>query len=960
MKLTKILRGVQTLSYLATAFAALAAVATLTANAATTITWPAENVGGSEAEPWDFYNSSYWGGKTPSTSYHLNFNVSELTYLTNSAAFSTSSPVADCIQPISGDFVFLGDICCHVFGNMNTSAPDTKVSVVKKGDWTLKYSLWLARHENTKMAFTNETGSITVYGGTVKNMAVNIGQGSNSTTTVRSLAGDWTINGPEMVIGQGNGSSVSIVKDAGDWCVSTNILMGYGSNSTTEFHNRGGNLVVANNLHVQSSGSGEFYMEGGHVTVSNMVRFADNWHSSATKANVYLNGGVFEAKAFRYNNGSANGYVVLNGGTYRAMSDGSVAVDEGKVGALANLHFKVGYRGGTIDTAGYDVIFPLRLLKDGSSTGGLLVKGGGSLTLENANVTYEGKTSIEPGTTLVVSNSTVKTNILSHGLVVAGVPTAGQTIFTHSAEMTASDLVNVSCPLAPETVFAIGGDGNKSIVVQSVAGTLPGNRWTGAAGDNNLSTAGNWSDNTVPKSGNAYIYSADDVTLAQGGDFAPDSITFLPGSPVTITGNGLTVNVITNLSSFAPTFECPVAFAVNYRVHCEGSAVNFAGGATATYPDPNMTDNAASHTLMGDITFTADWSEGKVAYPYTVTSGSVLHGEDARGTDPTATSGTNDKGDFLSILAGGKAYFKTVYVSNHQSHINTDGELHVEGVLSVGGDGANYTHATHDQNDSGVIYAGGIHKDNGNRTYIKVSEMHIGGYGFGANIKDYQIFFANVPVTICAEDDFEIFGPSRSNNLSDWGLNLGYPVTFNTQGHTITWTAGADGNATGALIKDGEGTLVFNPHGTALKGAVTVNGGTLKVKSASGVSSGAVTNKFGATLEVAAGATLGSSTVTLEAGSTFALTATNSTFTAIGNAVTLPTGEDEVVTIRIDGVRLRGGDHVIASNVVAGATANIALDPASAALTERESTLRVEDGKLILNIRPDGMTLIVF
>ena len=124
----------------------------------------------------------------------------------------------------------------------------------------------------------------------------------------------------------------------------------------------------------------------------------------------------------------------------------------------------------------------------------------------------------------------------------------------------------------------------------------------------------------------------------------------------------------------------------------------------------------------------------------------------------------------------------------------------------------------------------------------------------------------NVPVTVCAEDDFEIFGPSRSNNLSDWGLRLEYPVTFNMQGHTITWTAGADGNATGALIKDGEGTLVFNPHGTALRGAVTVNGGTLKVKSASGVSSGAITNKFGATLEVAAGATLGSSAVALEAG----------------------------------------------------------------------------------------------
>lgn len=212
---------------------------------------------------------------------------------------------------------------------------------------------------------------------------------------------------------------------------------------------------------------------------------------------------------------------------------------------------------------------------------------------------------------------------------------------------------------------------------------------------------------------------------------------------------------------------------------------------------------------------------------------------------------------------------------------------------------------------------------------------------------------------VYATDNFNIFGPEHGSNKYDWGLSLvGVAATFNTQGHTINWTAGADGD--GAFIKDGEGTLIFNPYGTRLSGAVTVKGGTLKVMSASGVSTGAITNKVGATLEVAAGATLGSSAVTLEAGSTLALTATSGTFTALSNAVTLPTGESEKATIRIDGYRLKSGDHTILSDVEAGATADVALDPASTVLDGRKrASLRVDGSNLVLNIPSTGTLIIV-
>ena len=511
---------------------------------------------------------------------------------------------------------------------------------------------------------------------------------------------------------------------------------------------------------------------------------------------------------------------------------------------------------------------------------------------------------------------------------------------------------------APEgSVLSLSGD--ETVLSLTVPVLYPAT-WTGGAGDGKFSTPGNWLGGQVPADGSCVrIAVASEATLVcdiQG--FAPASITFLPGSAaVTIDGTGAITGIaaVTNLSDSVQEIACPLTFADNYRVHCASETVNFSGGATATCPATDNTDNAASHTLMGEITFTNNWAQGKVAYPYTVPNGSVLHGEDARGTSAETTSGTNAKGDFLSIEEGGKAYFKTAFVDANNSHINTDGELYVEDVLEVGG--SSQCHATHDQNDTGVIYADGLHKNVKNDVYIKVPTLYIGSKGLGSKVKDYTIHFADEAKTVYATADFEIFSPTNSNNRQDWGLNLEKQVTFNTQGHIINWTGGARGN--GALVKDGEGTLIFNPPGTTLSGAVTVKGGTLKVVSASGVSGGATTVKNGATLEVASGATLGSSAVTLEAGSTLAFSAANNTFTALANAVTLPTGENEKATIRLDGQRLKSGNHTILSNVV-GATDNVTLDMTGTALVGRKkASLAVEGTDLVLTIEPNAMIILI-
>ena len=297
--------------------------AATTANAATR-TWPAENVGGSEANPWDIYEPSNWGGNRPSSSDHLNFSVSELTYLTNSATINTM--IADCFQPISGDFVFLGDIYCHVFGDMNSGTTGKKVSVVKKGNWNLKYSLWLAKYENTEMAFTNETGSITVSGGTKKYMNVHIGDGNNSKTTIRNISGDWTINNTkDMVIGGGSGSSVSITSISGNWSVTgTEMEIATGSDSDVSIEKDGGDWTIGHTIRL-ATGSGanaEFHHRGGSLTLTGGYGIQMGYDSTRCQSLFEISGGVVTNNVFGIgiaDNGKAGSesrFVVKGDGEY--------------------------------------------------------------------------------------------------------------------------------------------------------------------------------------------------------------------------------------------------------------------------------------------------------------------------------------------------------------------------------------------------------------------------------------------------------------------------------------------------------------------------------------------------------------------------------------------------------------------------------------------------------------------
>ena len=191
-------------------------------------------------------------------------------------------------------------------------------------------------------------------------------------------------------------------------------------------------------------------------------------------------------------------------------------------------------------------------------------------------------------------------------------------------------------------------------------------------------------------------------------------------------------------------------------------------------------------------------------------------------------------------------------------------------------------------------------------------------------------------------DDFTI----ADSGTGKYGLVFQRSVIFctddeNDYGRTITIDAMTRAQRSSEVTVSGKGRLQIN--GTCDNSAEPP-----------------VTVKDTATLAFGAGASLGAGKITLGNDTKLVLTqpAGSNMFAPIANVIKLPT--PGVATIRIDGERLKTGVHEIASvDLEAGSSANVKVDKNSAALAGRKATLRVEEGKLILNIVSDGTVIIV-
>ena len=513
--------------------------------------------------------------------------------------------------------------------------------------------------------------------------------------------------------------------------------------------------------------------------------------------------------------------------------------------------------------------------------------------------------------------------------------------------------------------------------------------WTGSGDASTFNNEANWRDGKIPSNGaNLYIPASSDITIINDiENFSPASITFSAGSgSVTIDGEkAIKVTAITNLSSSVQNIACRIDFVDTYRVHCATQPVNFSGGAYATYPDASITsDTMASHTLMGEIHFTEDWTipDQPANKPFAVAPNARVYGK-------TVTAKNYNNANYhLRIDSGAIAEFETVAVAGKLVFRLNGGDLRAKGDVTLGGENKR-DFGYYNAENNGTVEAHGIYKNvtGYGLIYQYITSMVVGEGGYGMYRKDYSIQFCK-DLRLTAKADLSIHKPTAEDGPKngDWGLYLnGKTFTIDTAGYKVIFDSyvGNGANATsGAIVKEGEGELVMASLEKRYSGATTVNGGTLKVvQPEKGLGTGGVTVNDGGTLALVPGVTLSNSSVSVENGGAFACAESGTvvlgsdlnladgaklkfTFSKRNIAPvldvaekTVTLGENKALTVAIDGVkRPCAGRHVLTSGGKF-AEAVVSLDG-----NHPKWVLGVgvnDDGNIYADIKPIGTRIIV-
>ena len=393
--------------------------------------------------------------------------------------------------------------------------------------------------------------------------------------------------------------------------------------------------------------------------------------------------------------------------------------------------------------------------------------------------------------------------------------------------------------------------------------------WIGGA-SGNLSTAANWS----PAPAGAFT-AADELIVTNAAEITVDAVTTIgrlalnsEGGMQFIAsgGNTLTLERIIQNGAGEATFACPVQFTGTYIVDASssggtGGAVKFPGGATATRPDDGIMrtaySTAASRTLDGTFTFTADWIVNNMGdYPWIVASNSVVRGQNFSGTQVS-------RHRILRVEQTGSAYFTTVTNGWDKGDIDIDGYLEVSGeiivITSPSGGSSGYSRFGRSGN-VGTAKAPRIAKTEHGACQCYIPNLIVGAGGFGSLTQDYSYRF-DVDTTITASDSFEFLGVYRSGNAHDWGLSLnGKTITIVVpENKTVTFGVGIAGTA-GSIVKQGAGTLVmtdtFNEQSGFVKqyaNGTVIEEGKLVFAANGQLGTGPVTLGANGSLEIAGG-----------------------------------------------------------------------------------------------------------
>ena len=735
----------------------------------------------------------------------------------------------------------------------------------------------------------------------------------------------WNFNGGDCVIfGDIKTTKVLINNDvnilipSGTWSVADVLSIGHASGAAGIFEVNGG-CIAAKRVIVGNSGNGVLTINGGTVE-TDPAQNLNVANANGKQGTINLNGGTLKTSCVNNLDSGGTATLNFNGGTLKSNVSGTL------IGSRVTV--TVGEGGGTIDNGGNAITIAAKL----TGTGGMMFKGGGKTTLDG-EATYEGPTTIEVGTALVVPS----TKNIGGGLVLtipAAVPADGvYSLFTISGE---ESLEEFSLPDAPENCSLRLSADNKSILC--IYGN-PQNTWIGGA-SGSLSYYENWSLRIVPGADDrCLIGNSTAANLTVGDTFAPLAIT-IPATSAAVTLNGDLSGLaqIENNSSSMVEFKGSVAFQGDVDVVQNSGAVKFTGGVTGEKL-AHKTDIHGTYTFSqtGDLTEIANT---------TVKSDGVYN-------LPNATFYKHN-GDF-HVEAGGKAVVMNAKINaNDKCKLlgTLNGEFKVADEFLVSGNGTWTTHSVCNSG-SGTFIANTIRVIDdselvppdktiiGSEGIVRVSGYVLldgGSYEFGS-YGDWTMYYETKGINTATT--YPVF--YKKNNIFSQLTFDTSDYYDNTIGRTITCEAqiGAkDSNYAKkiAVTVKGKGTFVF-----------------ANTSSSDKIFAGGLTVQDTATVKVNAGCTPGHGVITLGAGTTLALTSNSREFTPLANTLKLPT--EGTAKLQIDGKRLRSGEHAIAA-VDSGA--NIILDSASTAIGERKAILMVkEDGKLYLSVEPAGTKIII-
>ena len=494
--------------------------------------------------------------------------------------------------------------------------------------------------------------------------------------------------------------------------------------------------------------------------------------------------------------------------------------------------------------------------------------------------------------------------------------------------------------------------------------------WTGANGDGNMNTDGNWYGNEAPSTGAVvYIPAAKTATIVNNiENFAPASITFgrYGSGQVTIGGSAIEgVAAITNLSLAVQTFNVPVSGTAidfyNTSTHCA-----FRGGITLGSATFGGANTEAARALVGAWTFT----DGD-AYTWTPVENNRVMDNSSVTVEGQLLNPSN-----LVIDAGCVVTAATLKATHSvkSALINTDnGSLVVTGECRIDASADCYLAATADdskENSATVEFGSYIANNSGGWPRINAKDIIVGAGGISNLVANSVVVLAGSPVLHSRTGEFSI---DQSSSQSYYTANFSNTTTIDTTQYgtedvpaEVTINARfheRNGNWPGGAMKvTGCGTVLFNSESTFTGGLTVTDTATVAVNPGKKPGAGTVTVNNGTTLQVAQSGTVAlAGGLTLADGAALGFNFTGKQTAPVLNVTgkTVELGEKKNITVKVsaaDGIRPKGGSYDLTSGGnFTGATVSLASDAPNWAGTVSVN----DDGNIVLGVKSPGFLLIV-